>query len=150
MPTKQKAFFNKKWLSLYSALMLLFMIAFSGMWVKQIIEVQNTGYTKGYDIAPMAFWLVRTIDLGFCIPLGLISIYLLWTRTDKAYSIQFLFYGFFVTQILAVNAMGIIMYINQDPTISIRELFFFNCMALFLIAGFIYVLGGYHRKGTRQ
>lgn len=145
-PKKRKGNFKRSTLAVYSVGMGLFLAVFAAMWIKQILEVQATGTTKGYDIAPMAFWLVRTIDLGFCVPLGFISIYLLWTRVSKAFAIQFLFYGFFVTQILAVNAMGITMYLNQDPTIKPGELGFFIFLALLLIVGFIYVIRGYFPK----
>jgi hypothetical protein len=145
-PKKRKGNFKRPALAVYSVGMGLFLAVFAGMWIKQILEVQATGTTKGYDIAPMAFCLVRTIDLGFCVPLGYISIYLLWTRVSEAFAIQFLFYGFFVTQILAVVAMGTSMYLNQDPTIKLGELAFFIFLALLLILGFIFVIRGYFKK----
>lgn len=142
-PKNVETSFKKQWLLLYSILMLAFLIIFSSMWIKQVLEVQQMGTTKGYDIAPAAFWLVRTIDLGFCIPLGLLSVYLLWARAKESYAIQFLFYGFFVTQILAVNAMGITMYLNKDPNIKGSEVLFFLLLALLLISGFIFVVSNY-------
>ncbi len=77
--------FKKTGLAVYSALFTLFLLVFGGMWIKEILEVMATGTTRAYDIAPTAFWLVRVFDLGFSMPLGLISVYLLWARPDKAY-----------------------------------------------------------------
>jgi hypothetical protein len=142
-PKHRKANFKPLYLGIYSFLMIAFLAVFSAMWAKQVLEVQSTGTTQGYEIAPMAFWMVRTIDLGFCVPLGLISVYLLHKRANQAFAIQFLFYGFFVTQILAVNAMGVIMYLNHDPNISLPELLFFIAMALLLLGGFAFVINGY-------
>ena len=59
---------------------------------------------------PTAFWVIRIFDLGFTIPLGLISVYLLWVRPNTTYPIQFMFYGFFLTMIIAVNTMGGMMF----------------------------------------
>lgn len=145
-PKERPARFKPLYLNIYSVLMIGFLLVFSAMWVKQVVEVQQTGSTQGYDIAPMAFWLVRTIDLGFCVPLGLISVYLLHKRASRAFAIQLLFYGFFVTQILAVNAMGVIMYLNHDPNISLPELIFFIGMALLLLGGFWFVINGYRTE----
>lgn len=135
--------FKKKSLFIYSAFFVLFLLVFAGMWVKEVLEVIRTGTTRGYDIAPTAFWLVRVFDLGFSIPLGLLSIYLLWTRANRAYPLIYLFYGFFFTQILAVNAMGWMMFAKHDPTFSPRDLVVFSILAIIIVAGFIYVRRNY-------
>ncbi len=118
------------------------------MWIKEVLEVITTGTTRAYDIAPTAFWLIRVFDLGFSIPLGFISIYLLWTRPNTTYQIQFIFYGFFITMIIAVNAMGFTMLINNDPTFLMRDLIVFISLALIIFAGFIYILKNYKVKNT--
>ncbi len=100
------------------------------MWIKEVIEVIKTGSTRGYEIAPTAFWLVRVFDLGFSIPLGLLSVYLLWTRAARAYPLIYMVYGFFFTQILAVNAMGWMMFVKQDPAFIMRDLIVFTGLAL--------------------
>jgi heme/copper-type cytochrome/quinol oxidase subunit 4 len=146
LPKDRIAVFKRLPLALYSLLMCVFLAVFAKMWMAQILDLYSNGTTLGYDIAPAAFWLVRTIDLGFCIPLGFISVYLLWTAAARAYAIQFLFYGFFVTQILAVCAMGINMYLQKDPGISSGELGFFLLLAVLIITGFIYVISNYKKK----
>ncbi len=131
--------FRKGGLAVYSVVFAVFLLIFGAMWSKEILEVIKTGTTRGYDIAPTAFWLVRVFDLGFSMPLGLISVYLLWARPDKAYSVIWLFYGFFFTQILAVNAMGWIMFLKKDPTFLMRDMIVFSVLALIILFGFFYV-----------
>ena len=135
--------FNKKGLVIYSAAFSLFLLVFAAMWIKEVREVIATGTTRGYDIAPTAFWLVRVFDLGFSMPLGLISVYLLWARPNKAYPIICLFYGFFFTQIIAVNAMGWVMFLKNDPTFLMRDLVVFSILALIIFFGFFYVRRNY-------
>ena len=106
----------------------------------------ETGTSRGYDIAPAAFWLVRVFDLGFAVPLGLVSIYLLWVRPEKAYPVQFLFYGFFLTQIIAVLAMAVMMYINNDPTFDFASSAIFVLLCLIIAFGFIYINSNYRLK----
>lgn len=142
-PQNVKSNFKKKGLIIYSTLFSFFLLIFASMWIKEILEVMATGTTRAYDIAPTAFWLVRIFDLGFSIPLGLVSVYLLWARPNTSYPIQFMFYGFFLTMILAVNAMGLMMLINNDPTFLMRDLIVFIVLALIIFVGFIYIMKNY-------
>jgi len=146
-PKNVTSTFKKTPLTIYSSLFVLLLLIFAVMWIKEVVEVIRTGTTRGYDIAPTAFWLVRVFDLGFSIPLGLVSVYLLWTRAPRAYPVIFLFYGFFFTQILAVNAMGWMMFLRHDPTFSLRDLIVFSGLAPIIIFGFIFVSKNY-RAGT--
>jgi hypothetical protein len=135
--------FQKPGLIVYSVLFSLFLLVFAGMWVQEIREVIATGTTRGYDLAPTAFWLVRVFDLGFSMPLGLLSVYLLWARPNKAYPVISLFYGFFFTQIIAVNAMGWMMFLKKDPTFLMRDLAVFSILALIIVFGYFYVRRNY-------
>ncbi|MBP7706588.1 MAG: hypothetical protein KA243_05000 [Candidatus Aminicenantes bacterium] len=76
-PKDVESRFRKGGLAVYSAVFVLFLLVFAAMWAKEVLEVVGTGTSRGYDIAPAAFWLVRVFDLGFSIPLGLVSVYLL-------------------------------------------------------------------------
>lgn len=145
-PRNVTSTFKKGPLIIYSAIFVLFLLIFAGMWIKEVLEVIKTGTTRGYDISPIAFWLVRTFDLGFSIPLGLLSVYLLWTRARQAYPILWLFYGFFFTQILAVNAMGWMMFARHDPAFALRDLIVFSVLAIIIIFGFVYVNRNYRNK----
>ncbi|HSA96112.1 MAG TPA: hypothetical protein VLJ16_08675 [Acidobacteriota bacterium] len=145
-PKDVPSHFRKGGLAAYSAVFALFLLVFAAMWAKEVQQVIATGTTRGYDMAPTAFWLVRVFDLGFSIPLGLISIYLLWARPGKAYPIIGLFYGFFFTQIIAVNAMGWMMFIKHDPTFLWRDLLVFMILALIILFGYFYVRRNYRAR----
>jgi hypothetical protein len=145
-PKNVESTFKRKGLIVYSVLFSLFLLVFASMWIKEVEEVMSTGTTRAYDIAPTAFWVIRIFDLGFSIPLGFISVYLLWARPNTSYAIQFMFYGFFLTMIIAVNAMGIIMLVNNDPTFMMRDLTVFLILALIVIAGFVYILRNHKTK----
>jgi hypothetical protein len=142
-PKKVQSSFRKRGLVIYSVIFILFLLVFSSMWIKEVIQVIKTGTARGYDIAPTAFWLVRIFDLGFTIPLGLVSVYLLWVRPNTTFPIQFMFYGFFITMIIAVNAMGFIMFLNNDPTFLLRDLIVFVILGLIIAIGFFYILRNY-------
>jgi hypothetical protein len=142
-PKRAKSSFKKTGLMVYSVLFTVFMLVFASMWIKEVLEVIRTGTTRGYDLAPTAFWLVRAFDLGFSVPLGLVSVYLLWARPDTAYPVISLFYGFFFTQIIAVNAMGWMMFLKHDPTFLMRDLVVFMILAVIIFFGYLYVRRSY-------
>jgi hypothetical protein len=142
-PKNVETHFKKAGLAVYTAVFALFLLVFAGMWIKEVLEVAATGTTRAYDIAPTAFWMVRVFDLGFSIPLGLIGLYLLWARPNKAFSVICLFYGFFFTQIIAVLAMGWTMFFKKDPTFLWRDLIVFSVLALIIAVGFFYVRRNY-------
>jgi hypothetical protein len=143
-PSQMETTFQRRGLLVYSVFYCLLLGMFGAMWVKEVLEVMHTGTTRGYDLAPAAFWLVRVFDLGFSIPLGFISLYLLWMRPKTSYPIQLLFYGFFFTMIIAVNAMGLMMLLNHDPTFMWRDMIVFLLLGLVIFAGFFYVMRNYN------
>lgn len=142
-PGNVTATFRKTGLIIYSIGFPVFLLVFASMWIKEVLEVIATGTTRAYDASPTMFWVVRVFDLGFSIPLGLISVYLLWTRPRTTFPVQFLFYGFFLTMIVAVNAMGWVMWMNDDPTFMMRDLIVFLNLGLIIVSGFVYVLWHY-------
>lgn len=142
-PKNVESRFRKGGLAAYSAVFVLFLLVFTGMWAKEVLEVIGTGTSRGYGIAPAAFWLVRVFDLGFSIPLGLISVYLLWARPKQAFGVVSLFFGFFFTQIVAVLAMGWTMFLKKDPTFLWRDVAVFSVLALIIAFGFLYVRRNY-------
>lgn len=145
-PAKMRPNFKKNGLRIYSVALALFMGMFALMWMKEVFELFQTGSTRGYEIAPAAFWLVRMFDLGFSVPLGFISIYLLWTRPETTFAAQMLLYGFFVTMSVVVNAMGLVMYLNNDPTYDPNGTVIFLILMALSIIGFVYILRGYIRR----
>jgi hypothetical protein len=56
-----------------------------------------------------------------------------------------MFYGFFLTMIVAVDVMGFVMWLNSDPTFMMRDLAVFLILAGIIFAGFFYVLRNYIR-----
>jgi hypothetical protein len=145
-PRQVKAKFHKPELGIYSTIYGVFLVLFAWMWIREIIQLYLTGTTRSYSIAPTSFWLVRTFDLGFVIPLGFMSIYLLWVRPEKAYSVQFLFYGFFVTQVTTVLAMSLMMLVKKDPAFDWTGTVIFAALAIIVYTGFAYVIRGYNQK----
>jgi len=144
-PTSFQHSLKKNQLIIYSVFFVVFILLFSSMWINEVISVIQTGTAPGYAETPSAFWTIRFLDLGFTIPVGLISVYLLWTRPTETYSIQFMFYGFFMTMITAVNAMGFMMYLNNDPLFTIGSMALFMMLALIVFAGFIFVFKNFKR-----
>lgn len=144
-PKNFKSDFNKNGLIMYTVVYTIFMLLFALNWVKETNLALKTGELMSYMIAPAAFWTIKFFDLGFSIPLGLISIYLLWTRPDNSFHIQLLFYGFFITMLLAVNSMAFVMYLYNDPTFSFHVVIVFIILAVIIFSGFVYILNNYKR-----
>lgn len=145
-PAKQRFIVKKLHLRIYSVLLGIFKLMFGAMWLKEIFQLYAEGTTRGYEIAPTAFWLVRMFDLGFSIPLALLSIYLLWTRPDTSFALQMLMYGFFLTMSVVVNAMGFMMWLSKDPAYDPAGTVIFAVLMLLSVFGFVFVLRGYLRK----
>ncbi|NOU48122.1 MAG: hypothetical protein HOO86_13825 [Bacteroidales bacterium] len=132
--------FKKKPMIIYSAIFVIFLLLFSMMWLKEVVMVINNTISVSYEQSPVLFWVIRYFDLGLSIPLGLLSVYLLWTRPNSAISVQLLFYGFFITTITAVCSMGFLMYLDHAPDFSISVLAVFMVLALIVYAGFIFIM----------
>lgn len=132
--------FGRTGLRVYSVIYVLLILVFASMWIGQIKEILTSGTTAGYAAVPTAFWLIRIFDLGFTIPLGLISVYLLWTRPATSAAAQFLFYGFFLTMLAAVNAMGLCMFLRDDPDFDTAGMLLFMILLVTVTSGFIFVL----------
>lgn len=143
--SKRKPQFNRKALVIYSIGLVLFLSLFALMWMKEIFELYANGTTRGYELAPTAFWLVRLFDLGFSIPLGFISLYLLWLRPGSSFPLQMLIYGFFLSMSVVVNAMALVMYLNGDPTFDLYGSVIFIVLMAIVFFGYGFILRGYKR-----
>ncbi len=134
--------FGKKGLRIYAAFMTLLLIGFTFMWLGELVEVATTGNTASgsYANAPVAFWMVRFLDLGITIPLGFLGMYLLVTRPERAYSLVLLFFGFFVTMGTSVTAMGLVMFLNHDPEAQAGALVIFPMLTVLAWAGLLYLV----------
>lgn len=103
-----------------AAVLLPFLALFAFLWLSQIVQVITTGNTSdgSYGATPTSFWIVRYLDLGVTIPLGILLPYLLWTHARGAYPLAILFAGYFVTLGTTVVAMGAILAYHHDPSVQ--------------------------------
>lgn len=134
--------FGKKGLRVYIAFVTLLLVLFTVMWLSELAEVATTGNTASgsYANAPVAFWMVRFMDLGVTIPLGFLGMYLLWTRPERAYALVLLFFGFFVTMGTSVTAMGLVMVANHDPEAQPGAIVIFPLLTVMAWAGLLYLV----------
>lgn len=131
---------KKSTLTIYSVFCIMFAVMFALMWLKDVNEVIASGTSVAYASTPTAFWVIRYFDLGFSIPLLLISTYLLWSRPYSSFPLLMLSYGFFITMVTAVDSMAIVMLSKHDPSASTLQLIFFLCLSVIVYTGFIYIL----------
>ncbi len=134
--------FRKSGLRLYVAFVTLLLVLFTVMWLQELVQVATTGNTAtgSYANSPVAFWMVRFMDLGVTIPLGFLGMYLLLTRPERAYSLVLLFFGFFVTMGTSVTAMGLVMLVNHDPEAQAGALMVFPLLTVMAWAGLLYLV----------
>lgn len=107
-------------LRIYTWVGVPFLLMFALLWILQVVQVMTTGNTAdgSYAASPTAFWLVRYLDLGVTIPLGLVTFTVLLPRVQRAYGLALLFVGYFVTLGTAVCAMGALLAYHNDPAVS--------------------------------
>lgn len=123
-------------------LVALLLAMFTAMWISELVEVSTKGDTStgSYSAGPVAFWTVRFMDLGITIPLGFIGLFLLISRTERAYPLALLFFGFFVTLGTSVNAMMAMMVLRNDQTVQPGGLFIFLMLGAMSYAGLLYLV----------
>jgi len=131
--------FNIRNLRIYIILMVIFLLIFSLMWLREILEVVMTGNTStgSYQESPNVFWVIRYFDLGITLPLGFIGLYLLSTRPKQAYPIMLAFYGFFISLSTAVVAMAVVMVLSGDPMVQPEGLIIFPILTILAWTGFL-------------
>jgi hypothetical protein len=112
--------FKPRTLKAYVAFLSVFLFIFALMWISEIMQVMSTGDTTtgSYTAAPTSFWMIRFLDLGISIPIGYMALLLMLSKPKKAYPVVLLFFGFFITMGSAVNAMGLVEVVNNDPSIG--------------------------------
>jgi hypothetical protein len=137
--------FGRVGLRVYVGVFVLFFLVFAGMWVSQILQVIDTGNLAGnaYSSAPVVFWTIRYLDLGFSIPLGLLALFLLLTKPRRGYPLVLLFFGFGLTTGTAVNTVAVVELVNHDPSVSgaaASGLVIFPILGILVFAGFFYLI----------
>jgi hypothetical protein len=134
--------YNRRNLKIYLSLMIIFISIFIMLWISEIQTVLTTGNTSSgsYSDAPNLFWIIKTIDLGITLPLGIISLYLFWTRTKQAYPLILLFFGYFVSITTAVFVMAVFMLLNNDPSLQEGGIVIFTILMVLAWIGFFYLI----------
>lgn len=134
--------FSSRNIRIFTLIFAIFILLFVFLWLSEINLVNTTGDTStgSYSEAPTTFWLVKYLDLGITLPLGLLALYLFNTRPKKAYPLLLLFFGFFVILTLAVNAMMIVMILNNDQSIQPEGVIIFPSLLVISLAGYLYLI----------
>jgi hypothetical protein len=92
--------------------------AFALAWLATIAAQLAGASTAEYAEHPTAFWLVRLMDLGFVIPLGLLVGIGLLRRTTGADRGAYAFIGTQTLLACAVAGMAIRMWVRGDPAVT--------------------------------
>ena len=136
--------FSKRGLRLFVALTALALLFFIKMWLGQITEVVGNGDLAdgSYSDASNAFWIIRYLDLGVCVPLGFLALFMLLSRPAKAYGIVLLFFGFLITMAVTVNTMAIVQVLNGDPAVAAMGagLAIFPVLLILMSTGLFYLV----------
>ena len=114
-----------RWLARsFAAALILGCAAIGLAWITQLIDIAIAGGitqasdAQAYAEAPSAFWVIRIVDLGFIVPIGLGTGVGLWRQNATALKASFGVGAFLTLQAADVLAMGAVMLWRQDPTAS--------------------------------
>lgn len=144
--------FKRKGLRTFVILTGLALLLFAAMWIGQVNEVIATGDLSdgSYSDAPNVFWVIRYLDLGISMPVGLLALFLLWSRPERAYGLVLLFFGFFITMAVTVNAMALVQVLNHDPAAASMGpgIAIFPVLAVLSFVGLFYLIR--HRLPERR
>lgn len=99
-----------------AGVMIFLSVVFALSWTVSIADVVNDGApVEVYENDPTLFWLVRTMDLGFVIPAGLITGVGLLMRKPWATILAYAFLGAQMLLAGAVAGMAVNMELTDDP-----------------------------------
>lgn len=89
-------------------------------WLRQIADVMGGDTAPEEYIAhPTAFWVIRTLDLGFVVPLALATGIGLLRNRPLAARAAYAVLPFLTLMSASVAAMGIAMLVRDDPAASV-------------------------------
>ncbi len=134
--------FGRRSLRIYVGVMCLLLVLFAVMWLSEMVQVISSGDlpTGGYSEAPVVWWTIRYLDLGFTIPFGFLALFLLLNKPARAYPLVLLFFGFFVTMGSSVLSMGLNMTLSNDPQSQPGSLVVFGGLAALSWVGLLYLV----------
>jgi hypothetical protein len=118
--------------------MLVVGLAFAFAWIGSIARLSNPPLPTDYVEHPTAFWLVRLMDLGFVIPVGVATGWALVRRSAWAARWAYGFIGMQTLLTCAVAGMAIRMTIVNDPSATAPLLVLSTVGALLFLT--LYVL----------
>jgi hypothetical protein len=99
-----------------AGLMVFLSLVFALTWAVTIADVLNGGApVEEYEKDPTLYWLVRTMDLGFVVPAGLVAGAGLLMRRAWAVKLAYAFLGVQTLLAGAVAGMAVNMQLTDDP-----------------------------------
>jgi len=87
-------------------------------WIKAIADLIGGTRTTEYLEAPVLFWLVKTMDLAFVIPAAVATGVGLLRRSALAARVAAGMTCWLALMMASVAAMGVVMWLNDDPSAS--------------------------------
>jgi len=122
--------------------MLVVGLAFALAWIGSIARLSNPPLPVEYLEHPTAFWLIRLMDLGFVIPVGLATGWSLVRGSEWAGRWAYTFIGMQTLLTCAVAGMAIRMAVNDDPSVTTPLLVVSTTGAVLFLALYIVALRG--------
>jgi hypothetical protein len=114
--------------------------AFALAWCGSIAAELRGPLTPDYIEHPTAFWLIRLMDLGFVIPIGLVTGIGLLRNSRDAVRMAYSFVGVQLLLACAVAGMAIRMSIRDDPGVTTALLLLSNGGAVAFIVVYVLLL----------
>lgn len=89
-------------------------------WASDIVDALGGGMpSREYRSDPTLFWLIRLLDLGFVVPMAIITAVGLVRRADWSRRLVYAVTGFLTILVASVAAMAMVMAVRGDPAASL-------------------------------
>ena len=109
-------------------------------WSAQVVDViRGTSTLAEYQDAPGTFWVIKTFDLAFVMPIAIATGVALIRNRMWAIRLTYGVSGFFILMSAAVASMGITMLVRDDPSATV-VLPVVTATMTFVIAGLVVAL----------
>ena len=122
--------------------MLVVGLAFALAWIGSIARLSALPTPAEYLEHPTGFWLIRLMDLGFVIPVGLATGWSLVRRSEWAGRWAYSFIGMQTLLTCAVAGMAIRMALRGDPAVTTPLLVVSTSGAVLFLALYVLALRG--------
>lgn len=92
----------------------------AGAWIADILDVLVGGVpSREYRSDPTLFWLIRLLDLGFVVPMAVLTAVGLVRRADWSRRLAYAVVGFQTILVASVTGMAMVMAVRGDPAASL-------------------------------